>query len=247
MDTMFLNKPVVRLDTSERSVNYKWFDDSNNLSGNLQVVSIDKFEEWCDEGENRSLVPSNCQCGDVIVRHPFRNGVYIRLEDMEDVVYKNKGFIISQIANLLGCTDFSWEVEIGEMSERNISANGSISYKVVAADAEWKKSEERKVSSKLKLEQKSSGGMINIEEAERLAKECNLWQDDAIRTLIECRNPKNPVIKERRVSVQLSSEVNEMCDIAFSLKVTPAFSANFKYSEQVKYKKEVVLYCNILF
>ena len=247
MENSLLTKPVIMLETEEHSVNYKWH--GNKVNPNVQVLSIDEFSNWLKDGNHDTLVPRHCQRGDVLVEHPYRKGSYIRIDEIEDMFFKAKGFIVSDIARLLGCKEFDWNIEVGSVHERVTSAEGEVTYKAVAEfKGEMKHTYEEEVKSKLSLNQTMSGGITqdSYERAKEKAEEYNLWGDDQIRSLIEGRNPNEQQITSRTIRVELSKETNDAMDIAFSINVLP-FHGNFKYKEVVKYKKQVILVCSMKF
>lgn len=251
MDDIILNKPVVRLETDEHARNYKWNNGSEKLSPNLQILSFDDFSEWAHEGTNRNMIPSNCVCGDILVKHPFQQDVYVKLDSLEEAVYNDKGFIISDIARLLGCKNFKWDVNIGDVTKREIGTDGNVKYvKYAEADFSYKKDLQESIKSKLNLDQNMTGvySYDDYEKAIEEAKKCNLWQEVEIRTLIEGRNPNSAAkITSRKVSIELSKETNEATDISFTLNVMTAFSMAFKYHEIIDIRKTVNLECTMEF
>lgn len=246
-----LTKPVIRLDTDEHSINWKWQDGGNKINPNLQIASIDEFNNWVKEGDNASLVPANCICGDVLVENPFRKGCYLKIEQLEDEVCKHKGFFLSEIARLLGCKEFSWDIDVVEVCERTLDSNGHIGIKTFTGDGSYKKEVEEAYRSKFHFNRSYTSGACSVadyDEAQQVAKEYGMWQNSDVFTLIKGRNPQSSnLISEQTIRISLCDELNESSDIAFSLKFLKFVDINGKINTTITSKKEATLICTMKF
>lgn len=247
-------KPVVRVDTDEKSIRYKWEDEASKLNQNIGIVSIDEYNQVAKSESSDLILPRNVEVGSVLMRHPFCPNKYIPLEDAEMAIYKDKMFCMSSIALRLGLV-FDWNIELVEVCNREIKADGSIKIgPKIKMDSSFKSSEESKYKSLMSMYQNvrvnassNVSPQEEYEEAWRLAHQYGLDSDTEVRSLLEGRNPSNRyIIDSRTVSLELSREINTMYDIACNLQVLRkifSFSANLQ--DKVSKKKTLKLVMNL--
>lgn len=188
-----------------------------------------------------------------MVKHPFDKDTYIHLEDLEQTVYRSKALRMADIAQLLGCTRFSYDIKIDSIEIASVGQNGNISYApYISGDAKYKHDQVEKYKAMLKIEDKNE---INVEyqnltiddkilsynKACELAHKYMLYKDEDIKSLLNSRNPYNPYIKKSRtVCFELSREVNSLYSCAFSLEVLKGvFTIHGGFENQVSKKKTI--------
>ena len=66
-DLKELTGEVIYVTTPEKSINYKWKDNSEKLSPDIQVVSIEDVKKL-----DRDIVDAKVRLGTILTRHPFK-------------------------------------------------------------------------------------------------------------------------------------------------------------------------------
>lgn len=249
MDSIQLTAPIIRIDTDEISIRYKWEDDASKLNPNIQIVSVNDYNDLVNSKSNSLILPRNATTGSILMRHPFRKNTYIPLEEAEMTIYKDKMFCMSSIAVHLGLL-FDWKVELVSVSKRDIDASGNIDYKNVKVDATFKSNEEEKYRGMISMTQDVRQNPISTisseeeyQEACDLVKKYGLENDMEIISLLDGRKPNcKHIISDRTISVELSKEVNSMYDIAYSLNVLHGlFGFSASLNEKVSQNKTLKL------
>jgi len=253
MEPVTLTLPIVRIDTDEKSIRYKWEEDATKLNPNIQIVSINDYNQLVESKDNNLILPQNAAIGSVLMKHPFRQNTYIPLEEAEIEIYKDKMFCMSAIAVRLGMV-FDWKVELVNVQTRNIDASGNVDCKYVNIDAKFKSQEEEKYRGLIAMTQNIRRNPDSVstpeeehKEAWELARKYGLQNDMEVISLLDGRNPKNAfMIKDRTISIELSKEINSMYDIAFSLKVLKGiFGMNATLNEKLSQNKTLKLVLNL--
>lgn len=251
MDTLELQKDIIWIDTDEKSIRYRWDDNAGKLNRNIQVVSIEDFDILREK--RNYLLPRYIEVGTGLIRHPYNPDKYIKIQETEAIVYNEKMLYVSDIVRHLGCKKFKWHLEIIEISERNSSFDMNGTYNVASADINIKRKEEDKYSNLIKMEESyESKADYNIDDYNKAidkAKKYNLYEESDIYTLISKRNPKdNYLTKTLTISIDLSKEVNNLFDSAFSLNaLNKVFSINADFMATLKYKKTIKVIMELQF
>lgn len=246
-----LHGQVIQIEQDERSRNYRWERNAGFLDPNIQIVSIDAYNEFVKNG-NQSL-PKVVKLGTVLVKHPFEEDSYIYLEELEQIVYRSKALHMADIAQLLGCTRFSYDVKIDSIEEASMGINGEISYvPYISGDTKYKNDQVEKYKAMLKIEDKNEVNdeyrnltledkILSYKKACELAHKYKLDKDEDIKSLLDSRNPYIPYIKKSRiVCFELSREVNSLYSCAFSLEVLKGvFSMQGNFENLVSKKKTI--------
>ena len=128
-------------------------------------------------------------------------------------------------------------------------ANGNISYKELKVNATILNEQNQHYESEYYLED-SFGGKYSVSsytQAIEKAAEFGLDKDDDIKHLIDQRNPENPrSIKSRRVSIEMSRELNSALDTAISLEAVGA-ELNGTYKEIIENQKRILFEFEVQF
>ena len=98
-------------------------------------------------------------------------------------------------------------------------------------------------------EAKNDYGMDDYNKAIQTARRYNLYDESDIYTLISKRNPEdNFLTKSLTISIDLSKEVNNLFDSAFSLNILKnVFSLKTDFIETLKYKKTIKVVMELQF
>lgn len=74
-----LTGEVVLIADDERSRNYMWFDNSEKLSPNLQIVPVSEARNY----QNQLCLTSQPESGMMLIRHPYESR-YISADNYQD-------------------------------------------------------------------------------------------------------------------------------------------------------------------
>lgn len=242
-------KDVLYLAPEERVINYKWEEDHGKLSPNLAVVSITDIRDMQEHGVKFKTNLSLCE-GMTLVKHPYIANCYMDVNLAEDTLFKDKLNCIGRVAKLLGVKEFTAKAMFVEEKKREFDMQGNVSYKVVNAEASYKKSEEEKYAKIYRRHETFSGEFTkkNYEEAKKLVDQYKL-DDSDLKYILEQRNPdSNNILGEQEVSIELSKELNCMTECAFSLNVLKGvFTLNASTKETISTQKKVTLETKLVF
>ena len=154
------------------------------------------------------------------------------------------------IVKHLGVKEFETTYATEVISEREISVNGEIGYKVLNTNAEVKITNNDTKTAKYHRHEKFSGNFTEDSylKAIEQAKLFGLNDDRDIAYLLEVRNPTdNNLLTSRYVTFELTEEINKKIDIAFSLSSLNLFKIGSKYNETLKTKKTITIKSNLIF
>lgn len=183
----------------------------------------------------------NLSAGLVLIRHPFLPDTYINIDATEKELFHNKQLCISQIMQLLGAKSLKGHATIVESKKRTVDANGNVSYKNIKLNTTVLSEQNQHYEAEYHLEDTFDGdySMSDYNQAIEKASEFGLDKDDDIKHLIDQRNPENPrSIKSRRVSIEMSRELNSALDTAISLEAVGA-ELNGTYKEIIENQKRI--------
>jgi hypothetical protein len=242
-------KDVLYLAPEERVINYKWEEGHGKLSPNLAVVSITDIRDMQEHGVKFKANLSLCE-GMTLVKHPYIANCYMDVNLAEDTLFKDKLNCIGRVVKLLGVKEFTAKAIFEEEKKREFDMQGNVSYKVVNAEASYKKSEEEKYAKTYSLNETFPGEFTkkDYEEAKKLVDQYKL-DDSDLKYILEQRNPDSDnMLREREVSIELSKELNSMTECAFSLNVLQGvFTLNASTKETISTQKKVTLKTKLVF
>ena len=253
MSDLELTKDIIRIDTDEKSIRYSWDENAYKLDRNIQIVSIDEYHSMKESFPTKYSLPRYVNERTILIRHPFNNNKFISIDDFEEVVYKDKMYYISDIVRNLGCKKFDWHIEINEIQERLLDVDGKVKIKAVDIKSKYKRDEESRYSSLIKLTDtfslSQSYNINDYNQAIEDAKKYNLYDEIDVYSVIKGRNPlENNLIGDRHLSITLSNDVNKLFDYTFSLNVLGGvFSLDAKVVETLKYQKTIKLELDLEF
>jgi hypothetical protein len=240
-----LRERVIHVTSDERSINWEWEKNSEQVNRQLQFVSIDDIPSI--RSNTNVVLPSEIQEGDILIKHPFEPDTYLNVVDAIDEIRKDKWFKISEIAQCLGATGFNIKEATESIETRELDTNVGVSYKVINARNNIKKRNELKEKLGIEIDDAFDGCKVISDEsykkAQELAKKYHLDNDAAIRSLIRMRDPgiENAFLG-RTIHCEMTKELNSALDIAFSLNVMPnVFSLDANVKKTLETKETITL------
>lgn len=215
----------------------------------IQIVSVDLAEEIF---KNDGIILRNISritAGLILVKHPFLPNTYINLESTETELFHLKMLCLSTITQYLGAKSISGHAHIVEEKKRVCDAKGNVEYKAVKANADVHSEKNQRYESEYHLEDTFAGEYS--EESYKLAveeaKKFGLDKDMDITSLLEARDPNRPRnIQSRKLSIELSRELNNVLDTAFNLS-TVGFDLSTGYKETLESRKKILFELEINF
>ena len=175
--------------------------------------------------------------------------LYIDINIAEDELFKDKFNCLGRVVKLLGAKSFEAKAAFLEARTRIIDATGNINYKLIKADASYKKSEEEKYAKTYSRKEIFSGEFTRqgYENAKQLIKQYKLEED--LNYIVEQRNPDDDnTFSEQNITVDLSEELNSLTECAFSLNVLKGvFTLNANVKQTISTQKKIIVETKIIF
>lgn len=246
MDDLMLIGDVICIVEAERSINWRWEQNVNKIMSGVQIVSEDDFAAIIKENRYQVDCIGHIRAGTTLMKHPFLKDRYLDINSAEDILFRDKLNCMATIAKLLGVTRFEAKAMFLEEGKREMDILGNIGCKYVDLSAQYREIQNSKYSKTYCRKETFCGNVLNREAHDKAlerAKSYGLYEDADIAYLLEQRNPKDENrLSSQEIKVELSRELNNSLDCAFSLNVLGgvfSLSANFK--EITSQKKTVIL------
>lgn len=244
-------RPVIYVaESPEQAMNYDWDSSSKALSRNVSVMAYDDIREL-GKGKDNFFLPDNFTSGDVLIRHPYNQGYILVTDDTEIEYMKASADGIFLIARCLGATKICYKKSDIAEYHRELDSNNSVKYKVVDLSLNVKKSTEQKLINRIKKEQEFEKYEYTIaqwEKARLIAQARGLLVSQDIRSLFDARNPNlGALMKRETVNVEMSSSLNQVLDIAFTINAVPLFNMNSNTKIVTERKRDVTIEWDIIF
>lgn len=199
------------------------------------------FEEWKNSNKIELDGDVDISVGTILMKHPFLPNTYIDLNTPADKIFKMKMEYLATVMQDLGIKSIEGQAHFISEEKRIISEKGEIGYKIIEIGEKYKSEQEHNYANKYKMNKTFLGDFSeeSYEKAKKIAKETGLDKDLHLSQLIEQRNP-NHINKELsdELETELSSELNDLTDIAFNLKIQ-GVSLNVNYNERLEIKKKI--------
>lgn len=231
--------PIIYIaESPEQAINYKWDSRSKGLNDNIRVLNPEDIY-LLGKGNENFYLPYDLTPGEVLVRHPYNQG-YIQAADAEEEYLQASAEGMFLIARCLGATKIIYKKSNIAEYKREIDSNNCITYKVVDINLDFKNFTEEKFCNKINMTREFSKQEFTqeqFEKAKSIAKERGFFMSSKIRSLIEARDPEIcPPLLRQETEVEISSSLNKVLDIAFSLNTVPFFKldSNTKIATQKK-------------
>lgn len=248
MENNKLGAGILQISTEERAVNYRWEKDADKLDKNISIVCMDDIQNLVNDGWTfKTKMP--IREGMTLALHPFISKCYIDINIAEDELFKDKFNCLGRVVKLLGAKSFEAKAAFLEAKTRIIDATGNINYKLIKADASYKKSEEEKYAKTYSRKEIFSGEFTRqgYENAKQLIKQYKLEED--LNYIVEQRNPDDGnTFSEQNIAVDLSEELNSLTECAFSLNVLKGvFTLNANVKQTISTQKKIIVETKIIF
>ena len=241
MENNKLGAGILQISTEERAVNYRWEKDADKLDKNISIVCMDDIQNLVNDGWTfKTKMP--IREGMTLALHPFISKCYIDINIAEDELFNDKFNCLGRVVKLLGAKSFEAKAVFLEAKTRIIDATGNINYKLIKADASYKKSEEEKYAKTYSRKEIFLGEFTRqgYEKAKQLIKQYKL---EDLNYIVEQRNPDDGnTFSEQNIAVDLSEELNRLTECAFSLNVLKGvFTLNANVKQTISTQKKSLL------
>lgn len=248
MENNKLEAAILQISTEERAVNYQWEKDADKLDKNISIVCMDDIKKLVNDGwKFKTKMP--IREGMTLALHPFISKCYIDINIAEDELFKDKFNCLGRVVKLLGAKSFEAKAVFLEAKTRIIDATGNINYKLIKADASYKKSEEEKYAKTYSRKEIFLGEFTRqgYENAKQLIKQYRLEED--LNYIVEQRNPDDSnTFSEQNIAVDLSEELNSLTECAFSLNVLKGvFTLNANVKQTISTQKKIIVETKLIF
>ena len=248
MENNKLGAGILQISTEERAINYRWEKDADKLDKNISIVCMDDIQNLVNDGWTfKTKMP--IREGMTLALHPFISKCYIDINIAEDELFKDKFNCLGRVVKLLGAKSFEAKAVFLEAKTRIIDATGKINYKLIKADASYKKSEEEKYAKTYSRKEIFLGEFTRqgYEKAKQLIKQYKLEED--LNYIVEQRNPDDGnTFSEQNIAVDLSEELNRLTECAFSLNVLKGvFTLNANVKQTISTQKEIIIETKLVF
>lgn len=234
------------MDTPERVINWKWNSQSKKIQ-NVKVVDLNEIESLKN---SNFIMPQDCQCGDVLIRHPYNQG-YIQVKDAKKVYQQACIEGVFLMAKALCATKVSYKECMLKLSKREQKAEGNIDYKAIELDADIQKERVEELNKTYALTreyEKTELTQERYERAKKFAEERGLSQSNEIKTLLDQRDPQlGSQMKRQKICIETCSSLNQVLDIAFKLTFMRLFKLDIQVREAIEEKEELKIEWDIEF
>lgn len=217
----------------------------------IQKIPINYADDYFKHDEIEVKGISNFSIGLILAKHPFFKNSYITIDSLENEILHHKLICLSSIAQFLGAKSIKGHAVISDQQIRQKSASESIKYKGVKLGVQAKNEIAKKYESKYYIEDNFGGEFSenSYQHAVDEAKAFGWDQDIEISNLLDQRNPKHSMhIVSRKLTIELSQELNKILDSAFSacaLGVCTRLNAGYK--EILENRKTILFEMEIKF
>lgn len=213
--------PVIYVaESPELAINYKW--DSRAAGINREVVVLDSAkirERYQDVQLPVDIVP-----GEMLIRDPYCGG-YIQAVNAEEEYIQAMNDGVFLIAQLLGATKITYKGGKVNVFKREIGNDNRVEYKAIEVGIGVKVSKDDKLCNKMQMTREFSPQeytLAQFEKAMDIAEKRGLLNSRDIRSLLDARNPNfGNLMSRQTVEVEMSSSLNKVMDIAFTVKSAP--------------------------
>lgn len=217
----------------------------------IQSIPINYADDYFKHDEIEVKGISNFSIGLILAKHPFFKNTYITIDSLENEILHHKLICLSSIAQFLGAKSIKGHAVISDQQIRQKSISGNIKYKGIKLGVQAKNEIAKKYESKYYIEDNFGGEFSenSYQHAIDEAKVFGLDQDIEISNLLDQRNPRHSMhIVSRKLTIELSQELNKIFDTAFSaciLGVCPRLNAGYK--EILENRKTILFEMEIKF
>ena len=242
--------PVIYIaESPEQAINYKWDSRTNGLNRNVVVLEPDRIKEL-EKGKKHFYLPYDLTPGEILVRHPYNQG-YITATDAEDEYLMASAEGIFLVARCLGATKITYKkCSIAEY-RREVDSDNHLRYKGTGIRLDVKNTLGQNLLNKITMTREFPKQVFTVEQfnnAKLLAEERGLIMSRDIRSLLDARDPElGAPMSRQTINVEISSSLNKVMDIAFTLNTVPFFNINSNTRIATEKKYELNIEWDIIF
>jgi hypothetical protein len=244
MNTEFPCK-VLQIESDEHSFNYKYQPNyREDLFNDIDICSINYDVPELMKKFSFDIDP---KLHETFIKDPFDDHKYIKMENFQDYIIKEKFDATSDIARLLGAKSCKFSIEVLSAKKINWEVEAGGKYKFVDISLDVKKEKQESYNKQYKIEKSYSNGhrpsLNDYEKANQKAKQFGLIHDLDVKSLINERNPNDSnIIMSRFVKESLTRETNSSLDIALNLSILDKFNLGSDYN-RVAYERYECIGC----
>ena len=236
-------KSVFPIVSPEKTINYKWYDGSENIDSKVLPMSLEQIN--CQKEQNGLTLPPVVNEGTVLMRHPYLPNSLVSANMTMGEFLDEKLSYYAVILNYLGATAQTLEARVVSRQSRKFDGKGKLSIK--GNKLEGKVSAVRRLFSKVKSTKRIEGtGKLDYNKALELAKQYGLENDIFVKTVLELRH-ENPV-PSFRFETEIAKEYNDTLDVAASMVAgAGVFKLNGSFKKSVSTREEIWILQDISF
>lgn len=231
-------KPVIYVASDRLSRTYNWESDSVFLKSGIDIISVKEIDAKLRD--NNIVVPNTDihNEGAVYIKHPYLKGQYMKANRDQVDVFDDVFHAMSDIVQNLGITRMSANITLENASERTIQGCGAGKFKTIEARLDLQEYREKLARRANNLCMEYSNPKIDYDAALEEANKSGLISMPKVASWLKQRSPYGggSTLKKYNITVDISEDMNENIDIAFSLGFMKVFKngIDVNYSESFK-------------
>jgi len=202
----------------ERMQYDKDFDPRDTYVAVVDATKVDPGDRLKSELDRRGLLIP----GSTLVQNPYRPDEYATVSDASGRYALDKFVIFSHLCQLLGARSVRMQSLEETKNNQTRTLDASAKSQVAGGGGTAISSAAEGILSQKELLDTFHGGEPDIEAARNLLRRLRLDDDPILRSLVDSRTAAGNPHKQRRVSVDLSRETNNVLSLAVQA-TTPAF------------------------
>lgn len=244
-------KEVLLVTSDEKALSYKWDQKSKNLN-DVQVIS--EAYELEDLKNDLKFIGLKNDKEQVFIKDPFYDNTYVEISKAEERIFKNKIKNYKRIAYLLGAKSFSAKAEFIEEKKFITEIDGSIKFKVVKIEGEFKEEQTNKFNSTYQLNSEfepdpNFNRQRAFDEAKYLVNSLNFENEIDMVGLIENNDPADQNREKRQhLKLMLTSELNDLMEMSFNINaMAGTFNLGGSFKSTTESVKKIILDTEIIF
>lgn len=214
-------KDVIHITSDEKTFNYKFEKNSDKLSKNLEIASIDDILSIPIEDRRALFAVREIEEGMIFIKDPITGRYYLASEASQKL-RDSKFDALTDIARLLGAKKVVREIESMTQVSRKIDASGKVTYKEVSLKLDSKNESYSNITQKYSRVQYFNGceRSIDFEKAVNQCKLNGLIHEPEVINMLKNRNPEDAnYVTSDDLNIELTNDCERSMDNAMSLNV----------------------------
>lgn len=237
------NKSVFPVVSPECKGSITYEKNYHSLDKRIQPLTVEDVKGLKEAGIK---LPSVCNEGSILMRHPYRPDTLIDM-DLDISHYLQEKFgDYAVILNYLGAKDQTLKGKITTRETRKLDANGKLNFKGKGSlKGTFKRFTSDRYEVKYSKHITASGG-CNYEKAKKYAEKEGLLNDPFVREILELR--KDQPIDTYEADVIISKDYSDIIDAAANLQImSGAFSLGGNFKKDVSTREQISISQNLSF